>query len=83
MMVNGIPRWTCRTHVEKVQRDRSVTIEPLRNLPVIKDLACDMSEFFDKWKRAGGEFVGAHSRTDSVARIEPASNARQLASPGK
>ena len=79
MMVNGVPRWTCRTHVDRVQRDRRLTIEPLRNLPVIKDLACDMSEFFDKWKQAGGEFVGARTRADAVAAIKPDSNARRLA----
>jgi len=32
MMVNGIPRWTCRTHVNKVLRDNQLTIEPLRNM---------------------------------------------------
>ncbi len=63
MMVNGIPRWTCRTHVNKVMQDKRLSIEPLRNLPVIKDLVCDMSEFFEKWKRAEGHFSGKDSRT--------------------
>src|SRR5918996_6399720 len=43
MTVNGRPRWTCRTHVAKVADGREITIEPLRNLPIIKDLAVDMS----------------------------------------
>ena len=73
MMVNGIPRWTCRTHVNKVMRDNRLSIEPLRNLPVIKDLACDMSEFFDKWKHAEGHFSGKDSRAQPVAMISPAS----------
>ena len=47
MTVNGVPRWTCRTHVDKVVRDDSISIGPLRNLPVIRDLVTDMSEFFD------------------------------------
>ncbi|HCD63593.1 MAG TPA: succinate dehydrogenase/fumarate reductase iron-sulfur subunit, partial [Alphaproteobacteria bacterium] len=35
MLVNGEPRWTCRTHVKKVTgASKSLTIEPLRNLPV-------------------------------------------------
>ena len=79
MMVNGIPRWTCRTHVNKVMRDNRLSIEPLRNLPVIKDLACDMSEFFDKWERAEGHFSGKDSRTRPVAKIAPADSARQAA----
>ena len=79
MMVNGVPRWTCRTHVEKVLRGSELTIEPLRNLPVIKDLACDMTEFFDKWQRAQGEFEGRETRDDSVARISPETTERQAA----
>ena len=80
MMVNGIPRWTCRTHVDKVQQDGQLKIEPLRNLPVIKDLACDMTEFFDKWRRAQGEFEGNRSREQAVAAIEPKTVKRQAAS---
>ena len=73
MMVNGVPRWTCRTHVNKVMRDNQLCIEPLRNLPVIKDLACDMLEFFAKWQRAEGRFVGRDSRHQPVAGISPES----------
>ena len=79
MMVNGIPRWTCRTHVNQVMKNRHITIEPLRNMPVIKDLACDMSRFFEKWKQAEGHFSGSKSRDDEVAPISPRSPARQAA----
>ena len=65
MMVNGAPRWTCRTHVQKVLRRNCIEIAPLRNLPVIKDLAVDMAEFFDKWMEAEGRF---HSRGDAPRR---------------
>jgi fumarate reductase iron-sulfur subunit len=79
MMVNGRPRWTCRTHVNKVIDGNRLTIEPLRNLPVIKDLACDMSEFFDKWNRAGGRFAGSTTRAEAVAAISPREPARRAA----
>jgi fumarate reductase iron-sulfur subunit len=79
MMVNGIPRWTCRTHVKRVMRDNQLTIEPLRNLPVIKDLACDMSEFFDKWKDAKGHFQGSTTRHEPVAALSPNSPQRRVA----
>jgi fumarate reductase iron-sulfur subunit len=82
MMVNGIPRWTCRTHVEKVLGKDSLRIEPLRNMPVIKDLACDMSEFFDKWKQSVGHFSGSESRHDPVAVISPRDEKRQQANAG-
>jgi fumarate reductase iron-sulfur subunit len=71
MMVNGKPRWTCRTHVQKVVAGNSLTIAPLRNLPVIKDLACDMSEFFDKWRRAQGVFHPTSTREEEIAPILP------------
>jgi fumarate reductase iron-sulfur subunit len=80
MMVNGVPRWTCRTHVNKVMVDNRLTVEPLRNLPVIKDLACDMSEFFEKWRQAEGHFQGSRTRDETVAAISPKAPTRQAAS---
>jgi fumarate reductase iron-sulfur subunit len=71
MMVNGLPRWTCRTHVDKVIEKKSITIEPLRNLPVIKDLACDMSAFFEKWDGAMGRFHATATRNDHIATVIP------------
>jgi len=50
MTVNGRPRWTCRTHVSKVAEGGRLTIGLLANLPVIKDLAVDMTAFFAKWQ---------------------------------
>jgi len=82
MTVNGIARWTCRTHVAGVARDDRLEIGPLRNLPVIKDLVTDMSGFFDKWARAGGHLVPTATRNDEVARVPPGSRARQAADAG-
>jgi fumarate reductase iron-sulfur subunit len=79
MMVNGKPRWTCRTHVQTVLDGNTVTIEPLRNLPVIKDLACDMSEFFDKWREAEAVFHPTKTRDDEIEPISPDSAKRQAA----
>lgn len=83
MTVNGVARWTCRTHVAKVVGvDNRLQIGPLANLPVIRDLATDMREFFDKWARAKGRFEGTASRRDDFARVEPASPERQAADAG-
>jgi len=83
MTVNGLARWTCRTHVAKVVGgDGRLEIAPLANLPVIKDLATDMTEFFDKWARAKGQFKGTRSRHDDFERIEPASAERVAANAG-
>ena len=77
MTVNGVARWTCRTHVAKVVRDGRLEISPLRNLPVIRDLVVDMREFFDKWTRARGRFEGSATRSDDFARVQPESGARK------
>lgn len=71
MMVNGKPRWTCRTHVKKVLTGDKITIAPLRNLPVIKDLAADMDPFFDKWVAAGGRHHPTATRRDPMPDIKP------------
>lgn len=82
MTVNGKPRWTCRTHVAKVARDGAVTIAPLRNLPVIKDLAVDMASFFDKWARAEGRFVPKPDADGNFVAVRPDSRARAAADAG-
>ena len=62
MTVNGRPRWTCRTHTSKVVENGRLEIGPLANLPIIKDLACDMQPFFEKWQKAKGVFAPSKTR---------------------
>ncbi len=82
MTVNGVARWTCRTHVAKVARSGRLEIAPLRNLPVIKDLVCDMSVFFDKWVAAHGRFRPTTDIDAGLATIAPASRERRAADAG-
>jgi fumarate reductase iron-sulfur subunit len=82
MSVNGVARWTCRTHVAKVVAGNELEIAPLSNFPVIKDLATDMRDFFDKWARSKGQFKGSKTRHDDFARVEPASKERRAADAG-
>ena len=82
MTVNGKPRWTCRTHVNKVCDGNVITIEPLRNFKVVKDLACDMSEFFDKWVKADAVFKSSQNRDAGIQVIEPKQKQRRAASAG-
>ena len=75
MTVNGRPRWTCRTHISKVVENGKLEIGPLANLPVIKDLACDMRQFFEKWQAAKGVFAPSKTRADAIEKIVPAHRA--------
>src|SRR5579872_747115 len=75
MTVNGRARWTCRTHVTKVLRHAGDVLEiaPLNHLPIVKDLAVDMTTFFDKWRDAKGYFAGNRDRSAPLELIDPVS----------
>ena len=79
MTVNGRPRWTCRTRVSEVATDDALRLEPLRNFTVVKDLAVEMTDFFDKWRDARGYFEPGAQRAKDFAVVPPASPARQAA----
>lgn len=79
MRVNGKPRWTCRTLVSKALVDGQIKLEPLSNLPVVKDLVVDMEPFFDKWQKAKGRFEPKKSLVQEFAPIKPNNIQRQLA----
>ena len=82
MTVNGTPRWTCRTHVDKVAKDGVLRLGPLANMPVVRDLVADMREFFDKWARARGQFTPTRTREDDFAPVDPATRERREADAG-
>ncbi len=45
--VNGQPRLTCGTYIRDVHKG-AVTIEPLSNFPILKDLVVDFDDFLNK-----------------------------------
>jgi fumarate reductase iron-sulfur subunit len=87
MVVNGRPRWTCRTRVSTaVKADGRLRLEPLKNFTVVKDLAVEMTDFFDKNRDAKGYFEPHKSWQDLSQRqfeiVPPASPQRQAADAG-
>jgi fumarate reductase iron-sulfur subunit len=83
MVVNGRPRWTCRTRVAAVVGDGdTLKLEPLRNFTVVKDLAVDMVAFFDKWRDAKGYFESGPQPAEDFAVVPPASPQRQAVNEG-
>ena len=82
MVVNGRPRWTCRTRVsETVAADGKLQLEPLRNFTVVKDLTVDMAAFFDKWRDAKGHFEPGEAQTDFQI-VPPTTPERKAADAG-
>jgi fumarate reductase iron-sulfur subunit len=65
-----------------IDESAELEIAPLANLPIIKDLVTDMTEFFDKWARAKGQFKGDASRQDDFARVRPESAQRRAVDAG-
>ncbi len=55
MVVNGRERLTCSTLIQAVGTD--LRIEPLRNLPVVRDLAVDLKPFFTAYQRVTPQFI--------------------------
>ncbi len=82
MVVNGRPRWTCRTRVNEAAENGRLRLEPLRNFTVVKDLAVEMTQFFDKWKQARGFFEPGPAPERDFAVVPPATPARQAADAG-
>jgi fumarate reductase iron-sulfur subunit len=80
-VVNGRPRWTCRTRVSEAADGDTLRLEPLRNFTVVKDLTVDMAAFFDKWRDAKGHFIPGELQTD-FAVVPPASPERRAADAG-
>jgi succinate dehydrogenase/fumarate reductase-like Fe-S protein len=48
MLINGVNRLACKVLVKDL--GERITIEPIRGLPVLKDLIVDMEPFFDSYK---------------------------------
>src|SRR5262245_43593378 len=48
MSIDGVPRLACKTRVKTLE-SKPVTVAPLPNLPVIKDLVVSLDPFFQQW----------------------------------
>lgn len=62
MKINGLPRLACYTQVSELDTD-TVTVAPLDNLPIIKDLVSDLSDFF-KHHRLVNPFLIRHDQAE-------------------
>ena len=49
MLVNNFPHLACHTQIEEFNAD-TLTIKPLPNLPIIKDLVADLTPMFNNHK---------------------------------
>jgi fumarate reductase iron-sulfur subunit len=64
MMVNGEPKLTCKTAISGYG-DR-ITIEPLANFPIVRDLVVDMDGFMEKFKAVKPWIIRAKERAEDL-----------------
>ena len=50
MRINGKNRLACKTLIKDVNPADPITVEPIKGLPVLKDLVVDMEPFFDAYR---------------------------------
>ena len=82
VVINGREGLACRTLMRTLVSDGNseVRVEPMRHLPVIRDLATDMSVFHAKLRKAAS--LGASESSDNgFAAISPGSTERQVIDP--
>ncbi len=79
LRVNGRPRWACRTRLEGL--GESVTLEPMANFPVLRDLVVDMTPFFAKMERARLWAEPSEDAARAPAQIAPDAHERRRIEP--
>jgi succinate dehydrogenase / fumarate reductase iron-sulfur subunit len=80
MRVNGVEKLTCITPIRSVTRDGGVVrVEPMRNFPVISDLAVDMGVLYTRMDQAGHHPVNS----DHQEAIQPEARPAGPAQPGE
>lgn len=76
MTINQKGRLACRTKIEEL--GSNITVQPMRNGSIIKDLAISMDGFFKQWKKIKPYFVPTPEAADDFAVIPPDSKRRGI-----
>ncbi len=74
MVINGQNRLACKTLIKDL--GSHITVEPLRGLPVIKDLIIDFTDFFAKYRSIKPYFINDEPPPDVERRQSPRQRAR-------
>lgn len=79
LSVNGRPAWACRTRLEGLGEE--IALAPLPNFPALRDLAVDMSPFFQKMKKARGWLEPTQAAAKAPAPIPSGARERRRIDP--
>jgi succinate dehydrogenase / fumarate reductase, iron-sulfur subunit len=71
MRINGTERLACKTIIKDIASEgTTVVLEPLRGMPVQRDLMVDQGEFFDKYRSVRPFLVPAVPVPDARERVQ-------------
>ncbi len=84
MVINGVERLACKTLIRDVTggSESIITVEPLRSLPVERDLMVDLSRFFEYYKVVK-PFLIAKAGPPAKERIQSPSDREKFDDPTK
>ena len=71
MRINGRNRLACKTLLKDLNLNKPITVEPIKGLPVEKDLIVDMEPFFDSYREVM-PFLVASGQEPSRERLQSA-----------
>jgi succinate dehydrogenase / fumarate reductase iron-sulfur subunit len=74
MIINGQERLACKTLVQDVAESdgATITVAPLKHMPLLRDLIVDQDEFFDRWRSVkpfliAGEAIADQETADQAS----------------
>jgi len=76
MRINGRNRLACKTLLKDVNPDKPITVEPIKGLPVVKDLVVDMEPFFASYREVMPFLVTSGNEPTRERRQSPEASER-------
>ena len=76
MRINGRNRLACKTLLKDVNPGKPITVEPIKGLPVVKDLVVDMEPFFASYREVMPFLVTSGNEPTRERRQSPAERER-------
>jgi succinate dehydrogenase / fumarate reductase iron-sulfur subunit len=73
MTINGVERLACKTLVQDVaeKEDAIITIEPLKSLPVQRDLMVDYTHFFENYRIVKPFLIPINASEENQSQVSP------------
>ncbi len=78
MRINGKNHLACSTLLKDINTKKTVVIEPLPAMPIIKDLILDMTDFYEKYKAVKPYLINTSQTSENSERLQSNEDAEKL-----